>query len=89
MWHVAGDRQHQIVMLGRHHLDIAAKGLPERREPLDRSRFGCFGRGENAPAVDEQLRKARVGSGIFGAGDRVRRHEMDTGRNMRGHVAQH
>ena len=29
MRHMAGDREHQIVMLGVHHLDLAAEALPE------------------------------------------------------------
>src|SRR5262249_4414373 len=33
-------------------------------------------RGENAPAVDEELGEAGIRPGIFGAGDGVRRHEM-------------
>ena len=46
-------------------------------------------RRQDAPAVDEQFGKARVGAGIFGAGHRMRRHEMHALRKMRGHVADH
>ena len=45
------------------------------------------GRRQDAPAVDEQFGKAGVGPGIFGAGDRMRRHEMHVLRQMRAHVA--
>ena len=42
MRQVAGDRQHQVVVLGRHDLDVGAERAPERGELLDRRRVGAF-----------------------------------------------
>ena len=55
MRQVAGDRQHHVVMLGRHHLDVGAERAPERFELLDRRRIRALGRRQDAPAVDEQF----------------------------------
>ena len=49
--------------------------------------IGAFGRRQNAPAVDEQFGEAGIGAGMLGAGDRMRRHEMDARRQMRRHLA--
>ena len=87
MRQVAGHRQHQVVVVGGHGLDLGAERAPERREPLDRGRVGALGRRQDAPAVDEQLGEAGVGAGVFGAGDRMRRHEVDAGGQVRRHVA--
>ena len=87
MRQMTGDRQHQVVMLGRHGFDIGAERAPERGEPLDGAGIGPFRRRENAPAVDEQLGKAGIGAGMLGAGDRMGRNEMHAGGQMRGHVA--
>ena len=39
---MAGDRQHQVVVIGRHDLDICAPSRPpERGELLDRGRIGA------------------------------------------------
>ena len=89
MRQMAGDRQHQIVMVGRHDLDLGAERRPERAQPLDRVGIGAFGRRQDAPAVDEQFRETGIGAGMFGAGDRMRRHEMHAGRQMRRHVPHH
>ena len=89
MRQMAGDRQHQVVMLGRHGLDVGAERAPERGEPLDRGRVGVRRRREDAPAVDEQLGEAGIGAGMLGAGDRMRGHEMHAGRQVRRHVAHH
>ena len=59
---------------------------PERGDPLDRALLGARRWRENAPAVDEELGKAGIGAGIFGAGDRMGGHEVDAGRKVRGHV---
>ncbi|PAV93245.1 hypothetical protein WR25_23502 [Diploscapter pachys] len=81
---MAGHRQHQVVMLGRHHLNLRAERLPERAQP-QRRRLGraLFG-GQNAPAPAEQRRKARLGPAMLGAGDRMPRHD----RRMRQHGPQ-
>ena len=86
---VAGDAEYQVVVVGRHPLDIGAELAPERRELVDRSFVGALRRRQDAPAVDEQFGEARVGTGIFGAGDRMRRDEMHVRGQVRGHVAQH
>ena len=82
---VAGHGQHQIVMFGRHNLDAGAERLPELRQPLHGGLVGILGRCENAPAVDEQFGEAGVGTGMFGAGDRVPGNEMHAGGNVRRH----
>ena len=38
--HVAGDREHHVVVLGAHDLDLGAERLPERLELLDRRLVG-------------------------------------------------
>ena len=75
--HVAGHGQNQIVMFRRHDLDAGAERLPELRQPFDGGCVGVFRRRQDAPAVDEQLGEAGIGPGIFGAGDRMARNEMD------------
>ncbi len=89
MRQMAGDGEHHVVVVGRHGLDIGAEQAPERGELFGRRRIGAWRRRQDAPAVDEQFGKARVRPGIFGAGDRVRGHEMHGLRQMRGHVAYH
>ena len=59
------------------------------REPLDGGRRGVLRRGEDAPAVDEQLGETEVGPEFFGAGDGMARDKMDAGRNVGRHVAHH
>ena len=44
MRNVAGDRQHQIVMRRRHHLDIRSDRLPKRPHALDGARIGALRR---------------------------------------------
>ena len=71
-----------------HDLDVRAEPGPECLEPLDRFRIGALRRRENAPAVFEQLGKARVGPRMLGARYRVRRHEMHVLRQMLRHITQ-
>ncbi len=86
MRQMAGDRQHQIVMLrpawSRHWRRARAR-TPRAVRPA----FGsvAFGRRQDAPAVDEQFGEAGIGTGILGAGDRMRRNEMHARRQMRRH----
>ena len=69
MRQMAGDRQHHVVMIRRHDLDLGAERGPERAQPLDRVRVGALRRRQNAPAVDEQLGETGIGSGMLGAGN--------------------
>ena len=62
MRQVAGDRQHQVVVRGRHGFDVGAEQPPERGKTLDRGGIGASRRRENAPATDEQ-RSAKPASG--------------------------
>jgi hypothetical protein len=43
--HVAGDGQHQVVVVRRHHLDLRAAAPPEGREAVDGGRVGVRARG--------------------------------------------
>ena len=86
MRQMAGDREHQVVMLRRHDLDVGAEQAPERSEPLHRLWVGPLGRRQNAPAILEQFGEAGVGAGMLGARDRMGRHEMHIVRQMRAHV---
>ena len=70
---VAGDGQHEIMVLGRHDLDLGAERLPERLELLDRLRIGAFLGCQHAPAAVEQLGKAGFRSRLLGAGDGMAR----------------
>jgi hypothetical protein len=87
MRQMAGNRQHQIMMLRRHRFEIGAEHAPKRRQLVDGGGLGPFGRGKNAPAADKKFGKAGVGAGMLGAGDWMRRHEVHSGGQMRGHVA--
>ena len=86
MRQMAGDRQHQVVMVGRHDLDLGAERGPERAQPLDRGTVSAFGRGQDAPAVDEELGETGIGTGMLGAGNRMRRNEVHAFGQMRRHV---
>ena len=77
MRQMAGDRQHEVVMIRRHDLDLGAEPGPERAQLFDRGGIGAFRRRQDAPAVDEQFGEAGIGTGMLGAGDRMRRHEVD------------
>ena len=87
MRQMARDRQHQVVMVGRHDLDLGAHAGPERAQRFDGHRIGAIGRREDAPAVDEEFGEAGVGTGMFGAGDRMGGDEMNIARQMRRHLA--
>ena len=83
MRQMAGDRQHQIVMLRRHDLDQRAERLPERPHARDRRLVRPRRRGQDVPAVAEQGGEAGVGAGIFGAGDGMAGDEMHALRQVR------
>ena len=53
MRQMAGDRQHHVMMVRRHDLDLGAEPGPERAQFVYRSWIGSFRRRENAPAIDE------------------------------------
>ena len=76
MRQMAGDRQHQIVMLGRHDLDPGADRGPERAQLFDGGGIGALRRRQNAPAIDEQFGEAGIRTRMLGAGHRMRRNEM-------------
>ena len=80
---VAGDGQHQVVVLGVHDLDLGARAPPEGGQLADRRRVGARRRRQDAPAVVEQLGEAGVGPGLLGAGDRVAGDEMHALRHVR------
>ena len=87
MRQMAGDRQHQVVMLGVMVSTLAPMPAQNARKAFDRHRVAAVGRRQDAPAVDEQFGEAGIRSGIFGAGDRMRRNEMHVIRQMRRHLA--
>jgi hypothetical protein len=72
MWQVAGDRQHQVVMIGRHDLDFGAHAGPERTQGFDGHGIGAIGRREDAPAVDEQFGETGIGAGVLAAAPDVK-----------------
>ena len=68
---MAGDGEHEVVVLGAHDLDVGA-AAPARRRSARRPPPGrAVGRRQDAPAVVEELGKAGVGAGMLGAGDRM------------------
>ena len=80
--------EHQIVVLRRRHgFDIGAEHPPEGGKLVDGGGIGARGWRENAPAADEEFGETGIGSGMLGSGDRMRRHEMHAGRQVRSHVA--
>ena len=89
MRQMAGDREHEIMVVRRHGLDPGAHRSPERPQFLCRGRIGALRRRQDAPAIDEKLGKAGIGAGVLGAGYRMCRHEMDVSGQMRSHLAHH
>ena len=87
MRQMAGDGEHQIVMLGVHDLDIGAAGAPEIFELLHRLGIAVGQRRQDAPAIGEEFGKARFRARLLGAGHRMARHEMDVRRQMRRDIA--
>ena len=79
MRQMAGDREHEVMMIRRHDLDLGAERGPERAQLLGRVGIGAFRRGQDAPAVDEELGEAGIGTGMLGAGDGMRGNEMHVG----------
>ena len=67
MRQMAGDREHEIMMIRRHDLDSGAEPSPERAQPFHRGGIGALGRGQDAPAVDEQFGETGIGTGMLGA----------------------
>ena len=84
---MAGDREHKVVVIGRHDFHIGTEKAPERGQFFDSLRVGAFWRRQNAPAIDEQFREAGVRTGIFRSCDRMRRYETHVLGQVRGHVA--
>src|SRR3546814_18388172 len=66
-----------IVVLGRHDLDIGAQRFPELDQCRELEQVGLFGRGDDAPAVAEQVREARIRPRIFRARHRVGRRSAE------------
>ncbi len=89
MRQMAGNPEHQIVVIRRHGLDIGAERPPEGGEPLHRASVRILRRSQNAPAIDEEFGEAGIRAGIFGAGDRMARNEMHPRGQVRGHIPQH
>ena len=87
MRQMAGDRQHQVMMIGVMISTLAPTPAQNARSFSTAIGIGAVGRREDAPAVDEEFGEAGVGPGMLGAGDRMRRNEMNVGRQMRRHLA--
>jgi hypothetical protein len=85
---MAGDGEDEVVMIGRHDLDIGAEALPEGAQPRHGVGVRIFRRREDAPAVLEQVGEACLGAGIFCAGDGMGGHEMHAGGDVRLHLAE-
>ena len=88
---VAGDGEHEIVVVRVHLVDMAAHALPERPQPSDGVRVRPGRRHDQQPAVVEQLGEPGTGAGMLGPGDRMRGHEVhalgDMGANRLDHRA--
>ena len=81
---MAGDGQHKIMMLRIHQLDIGAQRFPELRQAREQRRICIGGRRDDAPAVADQVGKARIRSRIFRAGHRMSGND----RMVRQHLGQ-
>ena len=68
--HVAGDGEHDVVMLGVHRLDLGAAGARTRRA-WPPPAASVPGAASGCTSGLEQLGEAGVGTGMLGAGDRV------------------
>ena len=79
-------RKYEIMVIGRHHLDLRAETRPERFECGDAVLWRALHRRQDAPAVLEQFGEARARSRLFSARDGVPRNEMGMGRNVGTHV---
>src|SRR3546814_14453371 len=69
---MAGDGEHQVVMLRVHGFDIRAQSSPELGKSLQRHRVGAGRWRDDAPAAFEQARKSRLRPTIFRARYRMR-----------------
>ena len=70
-----GDRQHPVVVLGRHGLDHAAGGAPQAGDHAHRLRIGVLDRRQDAVASFEQGGERGLGPGMLRARDRMRGDE--------------
>ena len=56
--HMARDREHEIVMLRRHHVHFGTAGMPEFFQPRHGGGIAAGKRREDAPALEKQVGKA-------------------------------
>ena len=89
MRHVAGDGEHEVVVLRVHDLDVGPARAPERGQLVDRGLVGALRRSQDAPAAVEQVGEAGFGAGMLGAGDGMAGDEMHALGHVGPHVAQH
>src|SRR5437868_15231822 len=89
MRQMAGDREHQIVVIRRHDLDPGAERGPERTYSLDGVWITALGWRQDAPAIGEQFGETGIGAGMLGARHWMRRYKMRGGRQIRSHVPHH
>ena len=86
---VGDDRQHLVVMLRIHLVDLRAERFPEAAKPRERSRVGFGKWRENAPASLEQTRETGVWSRLLRPGKRMAGDEVNMGRHMWCHLRDH
>ena len=86
---VRGDRQHPVVVLGRHRLDPHPDRPPHRGHPLDRRRIGVGERRQDAVPAAEQWLVGGIRAGMLGPGDRVAGDEPVGLREVRADVPDH
>src|SRR3546814_8069288 len=80
---MAGDGEHQVVMLRVHGFDIRAQSSPELGKSLQRHRVGAGRWRDDAPAAFEQARKSRLRPTIFRARYRSEEHTSELQSLMR------
>ena len=76
MRQVRGDGQHQVVMRGVHHIDLAPSRCQKCFSRSHRRRVGARRRRQDAQRPSNRLGEAGVGAGILGAGDGWAGNEM-------------
>ncbi len=86
MRQMAGDREHEIMMIRAHHLDLGANRGPERAQAIGGSRVDAFRRRQMHQRLMKSSAKPGIRPRMFGARDRMGRHEMNALRQMRRHV---
>ena len=65
MRHMAGDRQHQVMVTCAHDFDIRTQRLPKGAHLSHRIWISVFGRRQNTPPIDEKRGESGIRTGLL------------------------